>query len=623
MGNAKRQNKTAATSCQPPYPGFRQIDGSHPLRQAVPDGFVNYAARRKPGGEVFFFNFALAREMGLIPANHPDTLNKKLCQAVLDTFSLQIINEYDLSHKTRIPKNDILANEYMATRYLQLQHTNKKGLNSGDGRSIWNGCFTDRRAGKKTCWDISSCGTGATRLSPATSQEGRFIKTGDPAVSYGCGRADLEEGVGAAINSEIFHHNNIPTERILAIIAFRDNTSINIRASRNLLRPAHFFHHVKQNNYRSLKGAVDYYIERQVNNGDWPRMLKNADRYGTFLERIAAWFGRTAAVFEMEYIFCWMDWDGDNILTDGGIIDFGSVRQFGLFHSEYRYEDVDRFSTTIAEQKNKARYIVQTFAQIADFLTTGSKKPIRDFTGDTSLKIFSQTYERTRDELIIYKAGFNQKQTRSLINDARSSADIRAFRNLCRYFENAKSRKGRHKVGDGITRDAIFCLRDILRELPGLYLTGEATPIPPEMFISIIKSNYAGKKDLELTSGRKEKIKQFQAVYTKLVDRVARITGESRQKILQNMAARSSLINRYDRATGDALIYVTDNLVKNKRKFTPTALSRIIHAFVEQQILRPEYFEQGVASKNRMSDTKSKQLMKTMLKMVEAYREGI
>ena len=150
MGNAKRQNKTPATSCQSAYPGFRQIDGSHPLRQAVPDGFVNYAARRKPGGEVFFFNFALAREMGLIPANHPDTLNKKLCQAVLDTFSLQIINEYDLSHKTRIPKKDILANEYMATRYLQSQHTNKKGLNSGDGRSIWNGCFTDHQAGGKT-----------------------------------------------------------------------------------------------------------------------------------------------------------------------------------------------------------------------------------------------------------------------------------------------------------------------------------------------------------------------------------------------------------------------------------------------------------------------------------------
>jgi len=448
MGHAKRQHKTAAASRHTPYAGFRQIDGSHPLRQAVPDGFVNYAARRKPGGEVFFFNFSLAREMGLVPASHPDTLNRKLCQAILDTFSLQIINEYDIDHKIRIPKKDILANEYMATRYLQLQHADKKGMNSGDGRSIWNGCFTGCRAGKKTNWDISSCGTGATRLSPATSYEGRFIKTGDPAVSYGCGRADLSEGVGAAINSEIFHHNNIPTERILAIIVFRDNTSINVRASRNLLRPAHFFHHVKQNDYQGLKGAVDYYIDRQTSNGDWPKIPKKADRYRTFLERTATCFGKAAAVFEMEYIFCWMDWDGDNILTDGGIIDFGSVRQFGLFHSEYRYDDVDRYSTTISEQKNKARYIIQTLAQIADFLATGSKKPIRDFKRDPSLAIFSQTYERTRDELILYKMGFDQKQIRSLMNDARSGAVIRSFRNLCRYFEKAKSSKGPHSVGN-------------------------------------------------------------------------------------------------------------------------------------------------------------------------------
>ncbi len=606
-----------------PYPGFRTIDGGHPLRQAVPDGFVNYAARKKPGGEVFFFNFALAREMGLIPASHPDTLNRKLCQTILDTFSLQIINEYDVIHKTRIPKQDILTNEYMATRYLQLQHADKKGGNSGDGRSIWNGCFTDLRAGKKTSWDISSCGTGATRLSPATSHEGRFIKTGDPAVSYGCGRADLTEGVGAAINSEIFHHNNIPTERILAIIAFRDNSSINVRASRNLLRPAHFFHHIKQNNYQGLKGAVDCYIARQTSNGDWPRVPKTAHRYQTFLERIATRFGRAAAVFEMEYIFCWMDWDGDNILADGGIIDFGSVRQFGLFHSEYRYDDVDRYSTTISEQKNKARYIVQTFAQIADFLATGRKKPIRNFRQDPSLKIFSQTYERTRDELMVYKTGFDQKQIRSLMNDSQSSTVIRSFRNLCRYFEKAKSGRGPHSVGDGITRDAIFCLRDILRELPTIYLTNDATSIPPGTFISIIKSNYASKNDLALTSGRREKIRQFQLVYKKLVDSAVRITGSNRQKILQKMASRSSLINRYDRATGDALIYVTDQLIKNKRKFTSTELSRIIHSFVEQQILRPEYFEQGSASRTRMNGVESKQLMKAMLKMVEVYREGI
>lgn len=318
-----------------------------------------------------------------------------------------------------------------------------------------------------------------------------------------------------------------------------------------------------------------------------------------------------------------MDWDGDNILTDGGIIDFGSVRQFGLFHSEYRYEDIDRYSTTIAEQKNKARYIVQTFAQIADFLASGSKKPIRDFRRDPALEIFSQTYERTKDELIVYKMGFDQKQIRSVMNDSRSSAAIRSFRKLCRYFENSKSRKGLHKVGDGITRDAIFCLRDILRELPLHYSTSDTAYISPETFIGIIKSDYASRKDLALTAGRREKIREFQTVYKMLVDRVARITGENTRTILQTMASRSSLINRHDRATGDALINVTGNLVKNRRRFTATALNRIIQSFVEQQILRPEYFADGSVPKNRMHDSKSERLMQNMLKMVEEYREGI
>ena len=47
----------------------------------------------------------------------------------------------------------------------------------------------------------------------------------------------------------------------------------------------------------------------------------------------------------------WLDWDGDNILTDGSIIDYGSVRQFGLYHHSYRFADIDRMSTSSASEK--------------------------------------------------------------------------------------------------------------------------------------------------------------------------------------------------------------------------------------------------------------------------------
>lgn len=75
------------------YPQFRELDGRHPFKAAVPDGFVDYRARRLRGGKVVFFNFELAREMGLVPAAHPDTLTPALSRAILDAFCLVIINE--------------------------------------------------------------------------------------------------------------------------------------------------------------------------------------------------------------------------------------------------------------------------------------------------------------------------------------------------------------------------------------------------------------------------------------------------------------------------------------------------------------------------------------------------
>ena len=147
------------------YRQFYKIDGRHPWREVSPDAYVDYAARTRHGGKVFYFNFELAKEMGLIGKRHPHRLNADLSKAILDTFSLVIINEYDLEHRLQFPEQDIRPHKYMATRYLQCQHPSKKGLTSGDGRSIWNGCLKSRSG----TWDISSCGTGATRLSPATA----------------------------------------------------------------------------------------------------------------------------------------------------------------------------------------------------------------------------------------------------------------------------------------------------------------------------------------------------------------------------------------------------------------------------------------------------------------------
>ena len=197
-----------------PYERFRRIDGTHPFKRAVEEGYVDYPARRVRGSELVYFNFSLAKEMGLLPGDHPHRPTPELSRAVLDTFSLVIINEHDERSGLRVPKRDRLPGTYMATRYLQLQHPGRRGKTSGDGRSVWNGTVTH----DGVTWDISSCGTGVTRLCPATAEQNRFFRTGNAASSYGCGTASLEEGLGAALMSETLHRNGIDTERVLAVI---------------------------------------------------------------------------------------------------------------------------------------------------------------------------------------------------------------------------------------------------------------------------------------------------------------------------------------------------------------------------------------------------------------------
>ena len=603
---------------QQDYSCFSKIDGRHPFKNAVPNGFVDYSVTTRRGGKVFYFNFDLAKEIGLIPKNLQHSLNKNLCKAILDTFSLEIINEYDIIHKTPIPKKEIRPYKYMATRYLQSQHPGRTGLTSGDGRGIWNGFYK----GKNAIWDISSCGTGATKLSPASAIENKFFKTGDDSVSYGCGRADLLDGVSAAIMSEIFHHNKILTERTLAIIAFNKGTSINVRAYKNLLRPAHFFHYMKQGNYEELKGAIDYYINRQVESGDWPAIKNPIKKYQDMLERVNINFARVAAQFESKYIFCWLDWDGDNILVDGGIIDYGSLRQFGLYHREYRYDDVNRMSTTIAEQKHKAKYIVQTFAQITDFLITKKKKNIKAFSKHKIMKAFDQVFERTKDASVLYKMGFDETLQQKLLNKKSVLKDIRTFRRLFAYFEEAKSKKGLYEIEDGITWDAIFCMRDIMRELPKFYL-GNNRMMEPEDFIEILRSNYATKADIALSRNRKSKIIHFQKIYWKLVKKAAILSGKSPKKVLTYMAGRSALINRYERVTGDSIIGVTEKMVRSRKSVNSKGLHDMFVEFVEEQILCPEYFERSGGSHKRLRNKKTKKILNTMLRIVKDYREGI
>src|SRR5687768_1465209 len=98
------------------YSRFDQIDGSHPWKTAVPEGMVEYPTFKLNKGNVFYFNYALAKEMGLLPQDHPHKMNDELEAKLIETFSLQIYNEYDQMVGRKIPAENFKANKYMATR---------------------------------------------------------------------------------------------------------------------------------------------------------------------------------------------------------------------------------------------------------------------------------------------------------------------------------------------------------------------------------------------------------------------------------------------------------------------------------------------------------------------------
>lgn len=594
------------------YEKIRSVDGDHPIKTKVPFSYVEYQARQRPGGRVLYFNFELAKEMGLIAADHPNKLTEKLCQSLIETFGIIIINEYDFINNNNFEK--IKKNTFMATRYLQLQHPDKRGITSGDGRSIWNGIV--RNNGQT--WDITSCGTGATCLSPAYAKNEVFYKSGDPTISYGCGYAMRAEGITQAVFSEILHRNEVPTERTLAVIQFPKGFAVNVRAGKNLLRPSHFFNHLKQGQFERCKNILDFYIDRQVSNKAWPKPTKGQNLYDHALEMFSDTFSEMVARFESEYIFCWLDWDGDNILADGGIIDYGSIRQFGLFHKDYRFDDVERFSTSILEQKQKAKYIIQTMAQLCDYVKTGEKKPIRDFVNHRVLKRFDKNFKTKTIDFLLWRIGVPAEDIKPFHRRVKL---LKQFLNVFRYFEYATSCTGMRQVADGITRDAVFSMRDVLRELPRHLLENDFNIMSFEEFMTVARSDYAVDDDVKLTSTRKKKVQEFQGAYLKLMKALATDFNISLEESTTIICERSAIINRSERVTGDSIIHVSERLLQHAQRLDDEKFHELFYDFVNSQVLNPNVTDTPYQHDD--AQARNAKRIRAYMKIVKDGREGI
>lgn len=607
------------------YDSFDQLDGSHPWMEVVPEGFVSYRVRELGIGKVVYFNFVLAKEMGLISSHHPHVLNSDLEKKIIQTFSVQIINEYDELTKRRIKPGTIKPHKYMATRYLQLQHNNKQGKTSGDGRGIWNGTVLN----KNKRWDVSSRGTGVTCLAPGAVEANRPLKTGGTQFGYGCGQAELDELLGAAILAEAMHLQGINTERVLCVIDLGKGVGIGVRAAPNLLRPAHLFLYLKQERYADLQAATDYFIRRQIENKAWSfsaASLKGGAKYDELCEKICEGFATFTATLDTDYIFAWLDWDGDNVLADAGIIDYGSVRQFGLRHDSYRYDDVERFSTNLNEQRVKARMMVQVFVQMADYLKTKRKKPLRDFANHPTVQKFNQIFKRKRSERFLYRVGFSSIE-RSLILDLHPEI-FQQFDKEFSYFERAKVSGSQQKVADGVNHPPLFNMRVLLRELPKFLLNSlnEAKTLSDAMMkeddvFKMILSCYAKPNDMQMNEQQKIHIQRLQNIFKEMV-KVA-VGRRKLDRVLKEISERAHCLNSDSRITGNALIGIVEEIMLSLRKGLPAKqVQKLIDRLVLNHVGFPEMpLNRFYKDSRRLSDTND--LYERILGIVLENRETI
>jgi uncharacterized protein YdiU (UPF0061 family) len=582
----------------------KRLNTTHPIGEHCPYQAIQYRARKRKGGQVYYINFDLAQELEIIPQNYTPKMASSLEKQILDLFSYQIINEYDVINKIQFQKEDIYPNKVLATRYLQLQHLDNQGKNSGDGRGSWVGTIS----AKGKTFDISCTGSGGTRLSPATHKHERYFQSGDPSISYGCGHAELSETINAALMSEYFYRQDIPTERCLAVIKFPNQTAIYIRVGENLLRPSHFFLHVKQNNLKGLRDIFNVYVQREISNKKMSSS-NTYELYQEFITNITTSFAKASATFEMDHIFVWMDWDGDNILCDGGIIDYGSIRKFGACYKNYRFDDDGRWSTSLLQQKSMAKKTVTYFMQAVDYLQTGDKKNIDEYSDHPIGNVFEEIFEKERLNLLLKKFGFDSSFIEFAIAQHRKTSErlLTSFQSLERICLGSTLQK----TSDGVFRPCLFNTRVILKNIPSL-LKSESK-VTQEELRKVLKHailNEATQHGARISNEHVKALKGLLKNFKNLFEVYNNKNSGNFQKTKFKLSSRMIKINSETPLTGDGVISVTNKII-SMRNLEINDRFKII-----DQLLK------SLLSKNHIPCDFERRIL-DLLKIVEDNEEGI
>jgi hypothetical protein len=265
-----------------------------------------------------------------------------------------------------------------------------------------------------------------------------------------------------------------------------------------------------------------------------------------------------------------------------------------------------------------ARLIVQKFAQIRDYLIAGERPSLRDLARDPVLDLFDAHFSSSKRHLLLRNIGYRPQIAERLMREA--PADVRRFQRAHGYFERARSERGPRQVADGLTWNAIFSTRDLLRELPAELLRSGGQ-LHPDSILEIALSSYASREDSRPTPYRRRMATEFQRAWMKLAESAAAIVGQSVPLLLTEISGRSAVINRYDRITGDAALYAAQRLIRTRKRMSSQDLHCVIERFIDLQILIPELKPPGALEPHDHPDVKK--VLDGLLEPLAEMRHGL
>jgi len=234
------------------------------------------------------------------------------------------------------------------------------------------------------------------------------------------------------------------------------------------------------------------------------------------------------------------------------------------------------------------------------------------------LRRFDAEFESVSRRLLLRRIGLPGALAQRLL--ARRRGLVERFRRAHAYFERARSARGSQMVPDGLSWNAVYSSRDLLRELPCRYRAA-AVPIPAEELLAIAASSYASRADRILTPQRRRMAGELQRAYLALLAAAARAGRLPLATLLDRVARRSAVINRGDRITGDAVEYAAARLIRSRRSLGQDALHAVIEGLVGHQDRRVSAARNGSAP--RPESPAAQRVLGALLEVVSEYRHGL